>query len=197
MWGFWVVNWLTTESNYWHIPPYTSSYSYLEGPTVDLRTHNFAVAFHEFSLNTFFYSNARTSLPPPHRHKPWDHSIHVWSLPQAQNADLSTSIAGEEQRADGFLGDEWTRTLFLGNSQGQGDGTCRHSPKFQEYVPKIQNILRSIFQTYEAKQSEDDDSPVDLGYTYILQKGMFASDDGKMQPEWTWEWQPTDYLINT
>jgi hypothetical protein len=43
--------------------------------------------------------------------------------------------------------------------------------------------LRSIFQTYEAKQSEDDDSPVDLGYTYILQKGMFASDDGKMRPE--------------
>jgi hypothetical protein len=38
---------------------------------------------------------------------------------------------------------------------------------------------------------------VDLGYTYILQKGMFASDDGKMRPEWTWEWQPTDYLINT
>ena len=95
-------------------------------------------------------------------------------------------------------------------ARARGRDAFRHSPKFQEYVPKIQNILRIIFQTYEAKQSEDDDSPVDLGYTYIyiyyrlisiyiyiLQKGMFASDDGKMQPEWTWEWQPTDYLINT
>lgn len=34
--GSWVVNWLTTESNCWHIPPYTSNYSHLEGPTVDL-----------------------------------------------------------------------------------------------------------------------------------------------------------------